>query len=459
MASGLSRVTVVAPRMRVDLALPSDVPLADLLPTLLGHAGADLADDPTARDGWTLSRIGGAALDSSCSPAQLDVRDGELLYLRRRGDEAPRPVFDDVVDAVATAARDRAGRWSPSTTRVFGLTLGLVALLGGAVTALLAGPPQLPAGVVGLSFAAVLLVVAVVLARAVGDAPAATVFALVALAYAAVGGLLVFAGDRTVGRLGPVHLMTAAAVVVLCAAIAAVGLASVEPVFLCVGLCGGAVLLGAAIALLFGVAPAAAAAVTAALALGTLPLLPMLAYRISRLPVPTVPAERENLRQDEPAVDAEQTLLRADRADAFLAGLLGALAAITTGTAMVIATHGPLGVAMTAAMGLTLVARARWFLGRSQRLPLLAAGMLAIAAALVATFIASAPLIRLTAVLGVLVATAGLSAGFALAAGRRPRSPMWGRALDILEIGLILTIVPLAVWVSGLYHWIRTVRG
>jgi hypothetical protein len=36
---------------------------------------------------------------------------------------------------------------------------------------------------------------------------------------------------------------------------------------------------------------------------------------------------------------------------------------------------------------------------------------------------------------------------------------MWGRALDILEIGLILTIVPLAVWVSGLYHWIRTVRG
>jgi type VII secretion integral membrane protein EccD len=238
-----------------------------------------------------------------------------------------------------------------------------------------------------------------------------------------------------------------------------VGLASAEPVFLCVGAGALALLLGASIALVFGVRPAAAAAVTVALALGTLPLLPMLAYRISRLPVPSVPAEREHLRQDEPAVDTEQTLDRADRADAFLAGLLGALAAIGAGAAMVIATHGRLGVAMTAAIGLTLMARARWFLGRAQRLPLLAAGVLAIAAALLATFMVSAPWVRLTAMLGVLVATAGISAGFAFAAGHRPRSPMWGRALDILEILLILTVVPLAVWVSGLYHWIRTVRG
>ena len=35
---GLSRITIVAPRTRMDLALPSDVPLADLLPTLLRYA-------------------------------------------------------------------------------------------------------------------------------------------------------------------------------------------------------------------------------------------------------------------------------------------------------------------------------------------------------------------------------------------------------------------------------------
>ena len=90
MASGLSRVTIVAPRSRVDLALPSDVPLADLLPT-----AARLRRQPTSADDrgrpprldpvparrrapWTAQR----------TPAQLEVRDGELLYLRparRRG--------------------------------------------------------------------------------------------------------------------------------------------------------------------------------------------------------------------------------------------------------------------------------------------------------------------------------------------------------------------------------------
>src|SRR5215813_4026629 len=117
MASGLSRVTIVAPRSRVDLALPSDVPLADLLPVLLNFAGLDAraaasdgrpraesgaSDDAGRRNGWSLSRLGGGELDSSFTPAQLEVRDGELLYLRPRGDEVPVTVFDDLVDALAT---------------------------------------------------------------------------------------------------------------------------------------------------------------------------------------------------------------------------------------------------------------------------------------------------------------------------------------------------------------------
>ncbi|GAA0909377.1 hypothetical protein GCM10009558_097650 [Virgisporangium aurantiacum] len=49
--------------------------------------------------------------------------------------------------------------------------------------------------------------------------------------------------------------------------------------------------------------------------------------------------------------------------------------------------------------------------------------------------------------------------GFAMAGGKRPNSPWWGRALDVLEIVLILGIVPMAIWVSGLYAWIRGIRG
>ncbi|MFB9186357.1 hypothetical protein ACFFX1_50255 [Dactylosporangium sucinum] len=35
---------------------------------------------------------------------------------------------------------------------------------------------------------------------------------------------------------------------------------------------------------------------------------------------------------------------------------------------------------------------------------------------------------------------------------------MWGRAVDIFETLLILGIIRLALWVSGLYDRIRTIR-
>ncbi|WP_369799365.1 EsaB/YukD family protein [Micromonospora sp. M42] len=94
----------------MDLALPSDVPLADLLPTLLRYAGEDLADEGVRHGGWALSRLGGQPLDGGRTAAQLGVRDGEVLYFNPRAATAPEIVFDDVVDAVATSTTQRGGR-------------------------------------------------------------------------------------------------------------------------------------------------------------------------------------------------------------------------------------------------------------------------------------------------------------------------------------------------------------
>ena len=41
-ATGLARVTVSAPQRRLDVALPEHLPLAELLPELLRHAGEGL---------------------------------------------------------------------------------------------------------------------------------------------------------------------------------------------------------------------------------------------------------------------------------------------------------------------------------------------------------------------------------------------------------------------------------
>jgi type VII secretion integral membrane protein EccD len=459
-ASGLSRVTIVAPRSRVDLALPADVPMAEMMPVLLRYAGTDLGDDPAARHGWTLSRLDGKTLDSTNTPAQLRVRDGDVLYLRPRGDEAPVLVYDDVIDAVATGTREHLSRWTAARTRRYGLAVAVLALFGGAAVTLLAGPPQLPGGVVGLGGAAVLIGIAMILSRAVGDHRAARALGLVAVAYATVGGLLVLAGDRTLDQLAGPHLLIAVTAALLASVLAAVGIGpAATPVFLCTAAVAAAAALSVAASVALEVGPVPVASVAVLVALATLPAHPMMAYRMAGLPVPSLPAEREELRQDAESVDGERVLERVRRADELLAAMVTATAVVVAAGAAVVATSDWRGLVLAASLGLLLTSRARWYLGPRLRLPLLAGGAVASAAVLVGLYHSVGAVGRLAGVLLILVGFAGVHFGFALAGGKRPNSPWWGRALDILEIVLILGMVPLAIWVSGLFGWIRGIRG
>ena len=452
-SGGLSRVTIVAPTTRVDLALPSDIPFADMLPTLLRYAGDGLADDPAARAGWTLSRLGGVVLDSSRSPRELDVRDGEMLYLRPRGAEPPELAFDDVVDAVATATRDRAGRWQPAITRAVGLTVAVVALLSGAAAVLFAGPPQLLGGLVALGASAALLLAAAVLSRAFSQSPTGVVFALVGLVYAAVGGLLIGAGDRTITELSAPHLLLASATLLLATAVATVAVGESGPVFLTAAVSVGALMLATAVCFFTGAPSVAGAAVVAAFAFAWLPALPMIAYRMARMPVPSVPTGPEDLKTDTETVDGERVLKQIERADEYLAALLGALALIGTGSGLVLAASGTAGVLMAAVLALLMMARARWFISRRQRLPLLVAGIITLGGAITAVYLAGSHVPRLIAVPGLLAIVAG--AGFTAAAVQRRRSPRTARLVDILEVMLIVAVIPLAFWASGLYGWVR----
>jgi len=459
MTAGSSRVTIVAPKTRVDLALPSDVPLADVLPTLLRFAGDRLADEPDGRYGWSLARLAGPALDIAQSPAQLEIRDGELLYLRPRGAEEPEPVFDDVVDAIATATRMRPGRWSTATSKAFGLGLGVTALVGGAVALALTGPPRGAAPYIALVLALLLLAIAAVAARGFGDHRNGLLLAIVSMVYAAIGGLTLFAPDRGLHKLAAPDLLVGAAAVLFVAAVAgSVAVAAYGQVFLAAS--AGALGLGvaAAICMVFGSTPAGAASVVLALALVLVPAMPMMSYRMAGLPVPTVPSGTEDLRTDTETVDGARVLRLAERADDLLAGMLGAVGLIAAGSAIaLISTGGAAGYTLCAVLGLFLFMRARWFISTAQRLPLLGAGVVALAALAVGGFVTTSMLGRLTLVVAGLLVVAAISVGAGLGAGRR-RSPLLGRTVDILEILLILGILPLVVWVSGLYGWIRAIR-
>lgn len=200
---GFCRITIVAPDSRIDVALPDDVPVADLYPEILRLS--QQSPDEGAPVGYHLVRRDGTVLDGARSLAAQRILDGELLALRPFAESLPPAVLDDVSEAVAAAVtRDRT-LWNGELTRAAGLVAGgvLPALL-----AFVAWSSQLRhdmhslqgviAGVCGL----LLLGIACVRARVYGDRGSAIALGLGAFPNVAVAGSglpsLRGAGHRTV---------------------------------------------------------------------------------------------------------------------------------------------------------------------------------------------------------------------------------------------------------------------
>lgn len=453
--NGVSRVTIVAPKTRMDLALPSDVPLAQLLPTVIRQIGDDLADEGAANGGWVLSRLGARPFDSARTATQLDILDGELLYFTPRSAARPEVVFDDVVDAVATATKDRSGKWVPATSRRFSVGLAAATFTLGALLLLLNSPPQAVNGALALVLATVLVVVAALLSRAGGDSRSGVVMAMTAMVHSFVGGLLVLAGDRTVGQLGAAHILLGGTALLLAAAVSAVAVGDAAPAFLGVIIAALALIVGALLALFSS--PAPAAATIAAIFFAAHPMLPMLAYRLARVPIPSVPTGPEDLKTDAETVNGQRVLELSDRADDFLTGLIWTVSVVVLGALVPLALDGQLrSIVFCLVMALLLMLRARPFASRRERIPSLLAGTTGLGLTAVSVFLAAGSSGRLLLAVGGLILVAAISLGYGLIAGRRI-APVWGRVLDILEILLILAVVPLAAWVCGLYSWISNI--
>ena len=197
----------------------------------------------------------------------------------------------------------------------------------------------------------------------------------------------------------------------------------------------------------------------AAVAFGALPALPMLAYRLARLPVPSIPTGPEDLKTDTESVDGRQVLEQSERADEFLTSLLWTVSSLVFGAELVLALDGGLpAVLLCLVLALLSLLRARPLLGRAQRVPVLLAGTVGLGLAAAATFAGGSLPVRLGLILGGLLLAAVISLIYGLTVAGKRISPVWGRLLDIVEIMLIISLVPLAVWVCGLYGWIVNLR-
>jgi type VII secretion integral membrane protein EccD len=451
--SGLARVTIAAPARRVDLTLPEHVAVAELLPSILRHAGEDLADRGEKHGGWVLRRGTGEVLTTGQTLAAQRVQDGEVLHLSPQRLEWPEPDYDDLVEAIARGSRRSARHWSPAATRRTGLTIAVAVLLIGVVD--LVGPHDQPALVGGaaLLLAAALVLTGVALSRALADANAGGIIAAGALPYAFVGGVVVVAtpGD---GALAAPHLLVGSLALALFGLIGYVGVAALEWVFVAATTVG---LLGALAALLgrTALSTVGIAAVTVTVAVGSLPALPLLAARLGRLPFPVLPQRPEEALAEPPRIPLTDVFAAAARTGEVLTGLLWGVGGSAVVAVVILIHSGQIpALILAGVVTAALLLRSRLHPTARQRVALLASGVVAAVAA-TGTTIAAQPEQLLPVRLVAVVLVAGAVAAAGLVYSTRSPTPFAGRLADIADAVIIAALIPFACAVVGLYERVR----
>ncbi|WP_374200602.1 type VII secretion integral membrane protein EccD [Streptomyces sp. ATCC 21386] len=474
---GFCRVTIVAPDSRIDVALPDDVPVADLYPEILRLS--QQSPDEGAPVGYHLVRRDGTVLDGARSFAAQRILDGELLSLRPFAASLPPAVLDDVSEAVAAAVtRDRT-LWNGELTR----TAGLIA--GGVLPVLLAfvawsseirhdmhGLQGVIAGVFGL----LLLTIACVRARVYGDRGSAIALGLGSFPNLAVAasGLLPLSGGQGIGRL---QFLLACTAVLLAAVVLTLLSPGGDGPFVAFVFATAIGLITTFIAILTKLRPIETAAICAPLSVVALAFLPGLSMRFARLPIGFEPPNPSWGGYDEgesdalDPIDVERVAAQARRGHELLVGLVGGCALVSVGASIVLAFSGNVWAELLAlSTGVAMLMRAHLFRYTAQVSAALAAGLtalvflgLGLALNPPQDYVRDAVLGDTTALdirsvwLAAAIATAVvLVTAIGLITPQRGVTPFWGRFLEIAEGFVLLTLIPLALAVFDVYARARS---
>ncbi|WP_447004494.1 type VII secretion integral membrane protein EccD [Saccharothrix isguenensis] len=459
MATGttvFSRVTVVAPRTRIDVALPADVAVADLLPMLLDMAKEATPDGGVRHGGWALAKLGDSPLDPSRTLASLGVVDGELLQLRKRNENPPPPLYDDVVDAIAESDPDSFRPWTKDTARRYGHLAGALALITAAIAVLMAGPfggggnlaPAICAGVVAIAA----LAAGAVVARSYNATDTGVLIAAAGgLPMAYVAGLYIVPGplDRP-------SLLLASVLVLIFASAAIMLIGRGITVFIAAATAGALSAIAFLVGILVDHPMHGIAAATTAVSLAMLSALPRLTIQLAKLPLPTVPGSAEDLKEDTGFPEYSVIERRTANAHEYLTGMIIGCGGIAALFAVIAAGNGSIwGPLLAIVVTLVLLLRGRSYANGAQAVALLASGMAAGAGVLLGWLMESSPGDRLLFVFGTLVVIGAGALVLGVIFPHQKFSPVLRRTVDVLEAILIAAVLPLALAVMDLYVAMR----
>ncbi|MCL3995779.1 type VII secretion integral membrane protein EccD [Streptomyces lavenduligriseus] len=479
---GFCRVTIVAPDSRIDVALPDDVPVADLYPEILRLSQQSPAAG--APVGYHLVRTDGTVLDSARSFAAQRILDGELLTLRPFAESLPPAVFDDVAEAVASSVTKQHKLWSGDLTRAAGLVGGgvLPALL--AFVAWTADPRHDMHGLAGILAAVtgvLLVVLSAVRARVYDDRGSAVALGLGALPNIGVAGsgLLPLSAGEGIGRL---QFLLACAAVLVAALVLALCSPHGDGPFVAFVFASAVALVAVFIATLTDWAPRETAALCAPVAVCALAFLPGMSMRFARLPIgfenPSGGGAPRPAYGNEPAaqepVDTERIEAQARRGHELLVGMVGGCALLAVGAAAVLGFSDDVWAQLLAlATGIAMLMRAGMFRYTAQVAPVLAAGLTCLVLLGLGLALNPPQHVMRAALAGDrtdldirtiwLIAAIALATALVTALGlilpRGGLTPFWGRFLEICEGFVLLTLIPLALAVFDVYAKARAMTS
>ncbi|WP_406077942.1 type VII secretion integral membrane protein EccD [Micromonospora sp. NBC_00858] len=461
----LCRITVIGPDRRVDLAVPSTTPVAQLLPVLLRHttAGGRSPGGDIPEGAWVLQRLGQSPFELTGTPESLEWLEGEELYLRVAEDPLPELDFDDLAEGVATVVNRRNDRWQPEYRRILFLILSVVGM--GTIAAVLVdrgpvAPRVIAAAVLATSF----LAVALVSARRLTDGAFALLFGLGSAAFAAVAWSSAVDGDpEGVALTGPAVLFGSVAVVCVVAVLLLAQRTVIPRMPFAPFLVLGVTALMVLGVLLLQVGSGLTAEQTSAVAVSVVFALVVAAPRgvvkLSRLRGPQLPKTGEDMSYDiEPAL-ADEVKGQANDADTYLTVvMLSAAVLVPVLFWFTMRVPGWAGWTLVFVLASAILLRARTFFGIWQRVSLTVAGTVGYLM-VVMKLSDMLPSAWRYALLGGLLA---LLVPLVLAALRpwpQRLLPFWEYSATFFDVATAVAVLPVLAQVVGLYAWARGLFG
>lgn len=440
---GLVRVTIASSDRRTDLALPSAVTVAELLPELARSVG--VLEPATAHTGFRLLAADGTELSPSAGLAFQNIHDGAVLTLAPGVEESPR-VYDDVVEAMSDVIEESTRPWEPTAARNTALISSASLLALGALS-IGVERTSILAGALAGAIALVLLAASVVLSRLEHEDEIAVMLGWAAVVYAAVGAFTAVSSDEVLGA----PLAAAGGAAAVTAVLAMAGLSSRRLLMLPGVILG--VIAGAASGLVIAtdLDPADVYLVALALAIIASAVQPALALTSAGASSPQ-PDDPAQLPEDPAEVDIEVVRQGARTGHDILLATTITSGLLLIAVAPLAVTLGVSGMLTTVAAAVALLVRTRQFRSGTEvgaGLVTAATGVLSIAISVLVLKPDWRP--------GLIVALTVVAAG-TLVSTLVPttRTVSRGRAAELLELVALVAMIPLLVIAIGIVSAVRS---